>query len=170
VVRACHDLSEGGLAVAAAEMAFAGGLGAKISLENVPHNLPSPACGRGAGGEGEAAAGGQWSVVSGQCDKGLPSPACGRGAGGEGGPHPSSLIPHPSSLISLLFAESNTRFLCEVEPERADAFEALLAGVPHARIGEVTVAAKLEICSGGEVVLSADVAELKEAWQRPLRW
>ena len=27
-VRACHDLSEGGLAVAAAEMAFAGGLGA----------------------------------------------------------------------------------------------------------------------------------------------
>ena len=29
VVRACHDLSEGGLAVAAAEMAFAGGLGAR---------------------------------------------------------------------------------------------------------------------------------------------
>ena len=28
LVRACHDLSEGGLAVAAAEMAFAGGLGA----------------------------------------------------------------------------------------------------------------------------------------------
>ena len=27
LVRACHDLSEGGLAVAAAEMAFAGGLG-----------------------------------------------------------------------------------------------------------------------------------------------
>ncbi len=30
LVRACHDLSEGGLAVAAAEMAFAGGLGAQI--------------------------------------------------------------------------------------------------------------------------------------------
>ena len=29
LVRACHDLSEGGLAVAAAEMAFAGGLGAQ---------------------------------------------------------------------------------------------------------------------------------------------
>ena len=28
LVRACHDLSEGGLAVAAAEMAFAGGIGA----------------------------------------------------------------------------------------------------------------------------------------------
>ncbi len=31
LVRSCHDLSEGGLAVAAAEMAFAGGFGADIS-------------------------------------------------------------------------------------------------------------------------------------------
>jgi phosphoribosylformylglycinamidine synthase len=51
-VRACHDLSEGGLAVAIAEMAFAGGLGATISLDDVPRDLPSPASGRGAGGEG----------------------------------------------------------------------------------------------------------------------
>jgi phosphoribosylformylglycinamidine synthase len=36
LVRACHDLSEGGLVVAAAEMAFAGGLGASIDLTNVP--------------------------------------------------------------------------------------------------------------------------------------
>ncbi len=35
-VRACHDLSEGGLAVAAAEMAFAGELGVDIHLEAVP--------------------------------------------------------------------------------------------------------------------------------------
>ena len=33
LVRACHDLSEGGLAVAAAEMAFAGGFGADIDLQ-----------------------------------------------------------------------------------------------------------------------------------------
>jgi phosphoribosylformylglycinamidine synthase subunit PurSL len=33
LVRACHDLSEGGLAVAAAEMAFAGGCGASIVLD-----------------------------------------------------------------------------------------------------------------------------------------
>ena len=32
LVRACHDLSEGGLAVAVAEMAFAGGLGAQLDL------------------------------------------------------------------------------------------------------------------------------------------
>jgi phosphoribosylformylglycinamidine synthase subunit PurSL len=33
--RSCHDLSEGGLAVAAAEMAFAGGLGMEIHLESL---------------------------------------------------------------------------------------------------------------------------------------
>ncbi|MEX0819144.1 MAG: phosphoribosylformylglycinamidine synthase subunit PurL [Pirellulaceae bacterium] len=41
-VRACHDLSEGGLAVAVAEMAFAGGLGASLSLADVPNDIDSP--------------------------------------------------------------------------------------------------------------------------------
>lgn len=36
VVRSCHDLSEGGLAVAAAEMAFAGGYGLELDLAKVP--------------------------------------------------------------------------------------------------------------------------------------
>ncbi|MFQ6053290.1 MAG: AIR synthase-related protein, partial [Candidatus Bathyarchaeia archaeon] len=36
LVRACHDLSEGGLGVAAAEMAFTGGLGMELSLDAVP--------------------------------------------------------------------------------------------------------------------------------------
>jgi phosphoribosylformylglycinamidine synthase II len=36
LVKSCHDLSEGGLAVAAAEMAFAGGLGLEIDLKKVP--------------------------------------------------------------------------------------------------------------------------------------
>lgn len=36
LVQACHDLSEGGLAVALAEMALAGGLGAEITLDSVP--------------------------------------------------------------------------------------------------------------------------------------
>jgi phosphoribosylformylglycinamidine synthase II len=33
LVRSCHDLSEGGLAVAAAELSFAGGLGVELNLE-----------------------------------------------------------------------------------------------------------------------------------------
>jgi phosphoribosylformylglycinamidine synthase len=36
LVQACHDLSEGGLAVAAAEMAIAGGLGLEIDLRRLP--------------------------------------------------------------------------------------------------------------------------------------
>ncbi|KYH36465.1 MAG: phosphoribosylformylglycinamidine synthase II [Candidatus Bathyarchaeota archaeon B23] len=36
LVRACHDLSEGGLAVAAAEMAFTGGLGLEMDAAAVP--------------------------------------------------------------------------------------------------------------------------------------
>jgi phosphoribosylformylglycinamidine synthase II len=36
LVRACHDLSEGGLAAAAAEMAFSGGCGMQLDLDGVP--------------------------------------------------------------------------------------------------------------------------------------
>ena len=38
LVTACHDLSEGGLAVAAAEMAFAGGYGIELDLHKVPYD------------------------------------------------------------------------------------------------------------------------------------
>jgi phosphoribosylformylglycinamidine synthase len=36
LVKACHDLSEGGLAVAAAEMAFSGGYGMELNLRKTP--------------------------------------------------------------------------------------------------------------------------------------
>jgi phosphoribosylformylglycinamidine synthase len=39
LVRSCHDLSEGGLAVAAAEMAFAGNLGLELDLAAMPVDL-----------------------------------------------------------------------------------------------------------------------------------
>jgi len=38
LVRSCHDASEGGLAVALAEMAMAGGLGARVALADVPRD------------------------------------------------------------------------------------------------------------------------------------
>lgn len=43
LVRACHDISDGGLAVTVAEMAFAGGLGAEIALDTVPSKSSLPA-------------------------------------------------------------------------------------------------------------------------------
>jgi phosphoribosylformylglycinamidine synthase subunit PurSL len=56
--------------------------------------------------------------------------------------------------------------LVELRPADAPAFEAALAGLPCARIGEVTAAAELIIDgAAGGVTLRADVAELKAAWQ-----
>ncbi len=119
LLRACHDLSEGGLAVAAAEMAFAGELGAEIDLQRAPRDLPADL---------------------------------------------------PDADTVLLFSESNTRFLCEVTPQQAAAFEAALAGVPQARVGQVTATGRLRIQSGDKGLVDADWAALKAAWQRPLHW
>jgi phosphoribosylformylglycinamidine synthase len=94
LVRACHDLSEGGLAVAAAEMVLAGELGLEIELDRIPCTD---------GGE--------------RCDR--------------------------DTL--RLFSESCTRFLVEVEPERAAAFEAEFAGLDCARAGRVVERAALAI-------------------------
>jgi phosphoribosylformylglycinamidine synthase subunit PurSL len=113
MVRACHDLSEGGLAVAAAEMAFAGGLGAELTVDPMPNS------------------------------QGL-------------------------SIESLLFSETNTRFLCEVSSAHCSEFESTLAGIPHALIGVVRNNEHLRISiaqfsKGSFVEVSID--ELKEAWQ-----
>jgi phosphoribosylformylglycinamidine synthase len=117
LVKACHDLSEGGLGVAAAEMAFAGGLGMEIHLGQVP------------------------------------------------------LGENINRDDYILFSESNTRFLVEISPESRQQFEDMMAGVDFAAIGEVTNKEKLEVYGlNGEIVLSAHIIELKETWQRPLRW
>jgi phosphoribosylformylglycinamidine synthase len=116
LVRSCHDLSEGGLAVAVAEMAFAGGVGADLT--------------------GLHAAG---AAVRDEV---------------------------------LLFAESTTRFVVEVKPAQADAFQACLGGeVPLLRLGQTCQEPRLRIAgAGGEWVVWAELARLKEAWQKPMRW
>jgi phosphoribosylformylglycinamidine synthase len=117
LVKACHDLSEGGIGVAAAEMAFAGGLGMKIDLKNVP------------------------------------------------------LAETIDRDDFILFSESNTRFLVEVAPKDRREFEKALSGADFAKIGEVTKGKKLEVFGrNGKVILIADIGELKESWQQPLRW
>ncbi len=117
-VASCHDLSDGGLAVAAAESAFAGGYGISIDLSRI-----------------------LW-----------------KGDDAE------------KSDAALLFGESASRLLVTVRPEQRDAFEAAMSGNCFASIGEVVAEPELTITglSGGTVV-KAGLAELKEAWQRPLR-
>jgi phosphoribosylformylglycinamidine synthase len=80
-----------------------------------------------------------------------------------------SAVPRPAGLnddFVLLFAESPTRFLAEVRPGDALAFEAALAGLPCARLGAIAADSVLAIAgtSGGEA-LRAGIADLKAAWQ-----
>jgi len=117
LVRSCHDCSEGGLGVAIAEMAFAGGLGATIQLKEVPRDDDV-----------------QQNDI-------------------------------------LLFSESNSRFLVEVAPEKQKVFEEKLNGIPFAVIGHVNASDEL-IVKGldGQVVVKEKLDNLKESWQKTLRW
>jgi len=117
LVRACHDCSDGGLGVALAEMAFAGGLGAEVSLMSVPLGA---------------------RIVRDDF---------------------------------VLFSESNSRFLVEVAPEHQAEFEATLSGAPFGRIGQVADNNAVAVSGlSGQRVVAAAIGDLKEAWQRPLRW
>ena len=114
-IKACHDLSEGGLAVAASEMALAGGYGLELDLTKVPSN----------------------------------------GVGRDD---------------LMLFSESNSRFLIEVDPKNKAAFEAVMKGKVYSEIGKVANNPILTIKGlNGSTVVEADVASLHAAWKRTLK-
>jgi len=110
LVEAVHDLSEGGLGVAIAEMALAGEIGVEIDLA---------------------------SVITGKL--GLRDD-------------------------TILFSESNTRFLCEVSEKKRKDFEKVLDGLPVAQIGKTFAKPYLEIFSGKKKIVEAPIARLKDIW------
>jgi len=117
LVRSCHDLSEGGLAVAAAEMAFSGGLGLRLDLQKMPYEGQKP----------------------------------------------------DRTNAALLFSETPSRFLVEVEPGQRETFERTMRSAVCAPIGNVI--ADDEMYIGGlssATVLRVHVSDLKSAWQTPL--
>jgi len=63
-----------------------------------------------------------------------------------------------------LFSESNSRFVVEVEADNVAAFESFFAGLPFRKLGKVTEEKTLIF---GDA-LTANVDELKAAWQHPL--
>jgi phosphoribosylformylglycinamidine synthase len=112
LLRSCHDLSEGGLAVAVAEMAFAGEIGADLT-----------------------------NIGTGLSDE------------------------------VLLFSESCTRFMVEVAPENVASIRQLFGSLPLIHVGRTCKEPRLRIAgSNGEWVVWVALTELKEAWQKPLRW
>jgi len=117
LVTSCHDCSEGGLAVALAEMAFAGGLGIQADLSGLP--------------------------IAKDCTR----------------------------IDAQLFAESNSRYVVEVEPSKYDAFARIMLNLPFGQIGRITGESKLVIRDqDGQNVIDADLDTLKQAWQKPLDW
>ncbi|MDD5355714.1 MAG: phosphoribosylformylglycinamidine synthase subunit PurL [Candidatus Omnitrophica bacterium] len=116
LVRSAHDCSEGGLAAAVAEMAFAGGLGAQIFLSEV------------------------------SCK-------------------------HRKRDDTLLFSESNSRFIVEVEKEKQKEFEKLFKGLPFGLIGCVSGQNRLKVLGlNGKVIIDENIWDLKESWQKTLRF
>ncbi|MBA2598061.1 MAG: phosphoribosylformylglycinamidine synthase subunit PurL [Chloroflexia bacterium] len=144
LLQSCHDLSDGGLAVAAAEMAIGGGFGLEIDLRNVStatcHSEP-------AGEESRLlrtdTGAGRDSSFLGMTHQGL-------------------------SDATLLFAESPTRFLVEVAQEDAATFEAILGKTPHARIGVVLAQPQFRATSDRGTVIDADITRLRTCWLTPL--
>lgn len=117
LIRCCHDCSEGGLAVAAAEMAFAGGYGMTLSLAAV--------------------------VTEGSIQRD----------------------------DTILFSESNSRFVVEIPPEHQKQFEELVKNIPCGLIGRVTMEPILKIYGlNKKPVVNENIYDLKEAWQATLRW
>ena len=114
-IRSCHDLSEGGLAVALSEMAFAGGLGIDINLRDVCANQ--------------------------FLDAG-----------------------------TVLFSESNSRFLCEVTEDSAEAFEKHFRDLPCVQLGLVTADDQVLIRHQNETLIDLPWSTLKSISQQPLIW
>ncbi len=116
-VVACHDISEGGLAVAIAEMCIAGRKGAEIFLQGVP----------------------------------------------------SSQDAKNDDII--LFSESNSRFVVEVQRDKQIEFEKVMNGVPFGIVGVVCKDDLLNIYGlTGSLLISETIERLKEVWQKPLKF
>jgi phosphoribosylformylglycinamidine synthase len=71
----------------------------------------------------------------------------------------------------ILFSESNSRFLVEVTLEDKAKFEEIMETTRMAIIGQVIDSEVLEVYGlDGSRVIAKPLNELKEAWQKPIRW
>ncbi len=71
---------------------------------------------------------------------------------------------------TILFSESQSRFVMTVAPDNVRRFETIMKGNVFADVGAVTQQQNFTVMDGEKVILSAGIDELKEAWQRTLRW
>jgi phosphoribosylformylglycinamidine synthase len=72
--------------------------------------------------------------------------------------------------VELLFSESNSRFLVEVDAAREHELLALLAELPAVRLGQVASHNNVSIRLGAQPLLTVPWQELFDAWYQPLNW
>jgi len=71
----------------------------------------------------------------------------------------------------ILFSESNTRFMVEVKRDQQKEFEKFLSGVVYNLIGSVTANNRVTVYGmDNKVCVDGNIHDLKEAWQKTLRW
>jgi phosphoribosylformylglycinamidine synthase len=71
----------------------------------------------------------------------------------------------------ILFSESNSRFIVEVDKKNQKAFEKVLKGIPLGLIGCVNADKEFKVYGlDGKICVKARIDALKDAWQKPLRW
>jgi phosphoribosylformylglycinamidine synthase subunit PurSL len=81
--------------------------------------------------------------------------------------------PNVNDDASVLFAESASRYLLEIDSAHFDALARLLKqlNIPFGVIGKVTETANLKIRSlKSTPLMDEPVAGLKKSWQSPLDW
>jgi len=71
----------------------------------------------------------------------------------------------------LLFSESQSRFVVTVDPSKKKTFEALLGDVIYREIVVVLSEETFRVIGlQGRKIIEANIYDLKEAWQKPLRF
>jgi phosphoribosylformylglycinamidine synthase len=71
----------------------------------------------------------------------------------------------------LLFSESQSRFVVTVHPENQGPFEDCMKGNTFSEIGKVIDGSDFKVLGlNGKAVVRVNILDLKEAWQRPLRF
>jgi phosphoribosylformylglycinamidine synthase len=117
LIASCHDCSDGGLGVALAEVAFAGGLGMSAHLAPLAESA------------------------------------------------------NIKRNDFLLFSESQSRFIVTISKEDKSSFEEIMDEMPCYLIGEVRMDSKFLLYGlDDRKIVDTDIKDLKEAWQKTLRW
>ncbi|MDI6810967.1 MAG: phosphoribosylformylglycinamidine synthase subunit PurL [archaeon] len=161
LIASCHDISEGGLAVAVCEMVLGGDIGASIDVAGVTPNKPllslSGSLERGQSPRLRVSPSGK--PFQGFRGRGR-SPRCGGTGGARDGAEP-----HMRSDYTL-FSESNTRWVVEVWSGEARRFEELMntRGICIANIGETIGEKRVLMRDGGKQLVDLSLEEVRKAW------